>query len=405
MEVAGEARHDHPAIAMVTEQVAHRLADGALRGREPRTLRVRGVRQQQAHAAFAPPDLAEQREADVATVDGREVDLEVTRVHDRARGREEGRREAVRHRVRDRDELAVERTDAPALAVVQDDELGAVEHAGLLDAPAREGERQRRPVDGHRHVLEEVRQPAGMVLVRVREERRLDPVGVVDQVREVGQHDVDAGHVGVGEHEPAIDHEDAVVVLEAEAVAADLAHTAEQRDANIAGAHDVCDRIRWLSATRTSVTPDRMLGGRARSTAFCRGVAEPAGRTTAAARREPVVEVRVARGAHDVEARRAGDPAQFGVRALAHVPGATALGIERVVGMAAGEELHPPVERGRVRRLHDERTPFCEVLAQPGEEVLRGRVEVLEHLAAEDRVVAVEAVRAAFPGRRLRSNS
>ena len=59
---------------------------------------------------------------------------------------------------------------------------------------------------------------------------RLDAVGVLAQVGEVGQDEVDAGHVGVGEHDPAVDDEDAVVDLEAEAVAADLAEPAEEDD-------------------------------------------------------------------------------------------------------------------------------------------------------------------------------
>ena len=58
----------------------------------------------------------------------------------------------------------------------------------------------------------------------------LDPVGVLAQVREVGQHEVDARHVGLGEHDPAVDDEDAVVDLEAEAVAPDLAEPAEEDD-------------------------------------------------------------------------------------------------------------------------------------------------------------------------------
>ena len=71
-----------------------------------------------------------------------------------------------------------------------------------------------------------------MVLVRVGEEDALDPVGVLAQVREVGEDEVDAGHVGVGEHDPAVDDEDAVVDLEAEAVPADLPEPAEEDDPN-----------------------------------------------------------------------------------------------------------------------------------------------------------------------------
>ena len=137
--------------------------------------------------------------------------------------------ERVRHRVRDRDELAVERADPAPLAVVHRDELGAAEHPGLLDAVPGEAERQRRAVDRHRDVAQQEGEPAGVVLVRVREEDALDPVGVLAQVREVGEHEVDAGHVDVGEHDPAVDDEDAALDLEAEAVAPDLARARRGR--------------------------------------------------------------------------------------------------------------------------------------------------------------------------------
>ena len=57
-----------------------------------------------------------------------------------------------------------------------------------------------------------------------------DPIGVVAQVGEVRQHEVDAVHVGVGEHEAAVDEQEAVLLLEDHAVAADLAQPAEEGD-------------------------------------------------------------------------------------------------------------------------------------------------------------------------------
>ena len=74
--------------------------------------------------------------------------------------------------------------------------------------------------------------PARVVFVRVREEDRLDPIRVLAQVREVGKDEVDAGHVGVGEHDPAVDDQDPAVDLDAAAVAADLAEPAEEHDAD-----------------------------------------------------------------------------------------------------------------------------------------------------------------------------
>ena len=71
-----------------------------------------------------------------------------------------------------------------------------------------------------------------VVLVAVGDDAPLDAVGVLAQPREVGQHEVDAEHVGVGEHQPAVEQHDAPGQLDRRAVAADLAEPAEERDAD-----------------------------------------------------------------------------------------------------------------------------------------------------------------------------
>src|SRR5437762_13688516 len=62
------------------------------------------------------------------------------------------------------------------------------------------------------------------------EQARLDAIGVLAQECEVGQHEVDTGHVDLGEHEPAVEEEEAVVLFDDRAVAADLAQPAEEVD-------------------------------------------------------------------------------------------------------------------------------------------------------------------------------
>ncbi len=165
-----------------------------------------------------------------AAVDRREVELEVAGVEDHALRGVEGGGEAVGHRVGDGDELHVEGPDPAPLAVGDRDELGAVEQAGLLDAVAGQAEGERRAVDRERQLAQQVRQAADVVLVAVGGDAADDAVGVLAQVGEVGQHQVDAEHVEVGEHEPAVEEHDRALDLDAGAVAADLAQPAEERD-------------------------------------------------------------------------------------------------------------------------------------------------------------------------------
>ena len=190
---------------------------------------VGGVGQQQADALVAG-DRADAGQVGEAAVDRGEVELEVAGVQDHAlRGVERGG-EAVGHRVGDGDELHVERADHAALAVGDRDELGAVEQPGLLDAVAGQAEGERRAVDRERQLAQQERQAADVVLVAVGGDAAVDAVGVLAQVGEVGQHQVDPEHVEVGEHQPAVDEHDLAVELDAGAVAPDLAEAAEEGD-------------------------------------------------------------------------------------------------------------------------------------------------------------------------------
>ncbi|MEZ5180279.1 MAG: hypothetical protein R2702_00095 [Acidimicrobiales bacterium] len=185
--------------------------------------------EQEAHALVLG-DGAHDAEVGEAPVDRREVELPVPAVEDRALGRVERGGEAVGHRVGDRDELAVERAELPALAVGHDDHLGAVHQARLLDAARGEAERQRRADDRERQLPQGEGQGPVVVLVAVGDDAPLDVVGPLEQPREVGQDQVDPEHVGVGEHQPAVEEHDAPLDLDRRAVPADLPEPAEEGD-------------------------------------------------------------------------------------------------------------------------------------------------------------------------------
>ena len=108
----------------------------------------------------------------------------------------------------------------------------------LVELGARHRDRQLAAVDDRDLVLAEVadhpRQRAEMVLVAVRDHDRLDRVDVLAQVREVGQDEVDAHHLGRREAQAAVDDDDPAVVLDDRHVLADLADASEREDAEFA---------------------------------------------------------------------------------------------------------------------------------------------------------------------------
>ena len=124
----------------------------------------------------------------------------------------------------------VEGADGDLVARFEGDQRVVVELV-LLDLVAEQAAGQRRGVDGHaRELGEDVRQRADVVLVRMGDEERLDVGAPVLEVGDVGDDEVDAEHLLVGEHQSAVDHDDLVAVLEHVHVLADLAHPAERDD-------------------------------------------------------------------------------------------------------------------------------------------------------------------------------
>ena len=211
----------------------------------------------------------------------------------------------------------------PALAVAHRDELGPVGHAGLVHPVAGQGQGELGAVDGHREVAQQVGEAAGVVLVPVGEDDGVDPVGVLAEVGEVGQHQVDAGHVRIGEHDPDVEDEDPPVDLDAGAVPADLAQTAEEDDPHRSGPDEPSDS----RATRLPGSlPVRLALGRllVPSGPLPPGVPPLAGRVLLAG----FGAVPLAAGPPWLPRTAGASPVPFGVRQPTGAPGSSGLNFE-----------------------------------------------------------------------------
>ena len=262
VQMAGEARRDHPTAPALGEERAQHAPDGGLAGSVSRLLGVGRVGEEHADPGGAG-ELADSSQVGAPTVDRGEVELEVSAVQDDTLGGVHGDGVGVRHAVGDRDELDVELADRHPIVVDDDAQFGVAEQAGLLDPVAGEAESHRRAVDRHLDLAQQVLQSADVVLVTVRGDNRDDPPGVLAQVREVREHEVDAVHVRVGEHQAAVDEQDltvgtiarrATAELDRHAVAADLAEPAEEDDANGVAPDESRARPRWPGQPRAATS-------------------------------------------------------------------------------------------------------------------------------------------------------
>ena len=152
-------------------------------------------------------------------------------MHDDALRRMQRNSERLWHRVRDGDELDVEGPNLAPLAVFHRNKFCATEESGFFDAMTGKPQREGRAVDGEAQFAQQIAERANVIFVGMGSNAANDAMGVFAQVREVGQHKIDAVHTNVGEHKTAIEHEELVVLLKHHAVPTDLTQPAEKRNA------------------------------------------------------------------------------------------------------------------------------------------------------------------------------
>ena len=165
-----------------------------------------------------------------ATINGGQIQLEIARVQDHTLVGVEGGDVARRDRVGDRQEFAVERSDIHSVPVVDRTQLGVFLQPSLAELVVDHAEGERRPVDRHRQVREQIGQRADVVLVGVGGDARFHPVGIVEQIRKIRKDRIDPGEIVAAEHLAAVEDDDAPFGLDRRTVAADLAKAAEEGD-------------------------------------------------------------------------------------------------------------------------------------------------------------------------------
>ncbi len=286
VDVRREARHDD-APAAAREDLLQVRADDRLRGREARPVHVRRVAAQQQHALA--PEFREPRDVGGSPVHGRLVELVVAGDQDRAEVGTERDRGRVGDRVRHVHELQRERSELDRFPRFGLDHLD-VAQAVLVELRACHRGRQRACVDRCVELAAELaqhpRQRAEVVLVAVRDDDRLDVGGALAQIAEVGQHEVDADHLGGREAQPDVDHDDPAVVLDDRHVLADLAEAAERQHAQ---RHAPAPPRRAVVGAEMRVTRVRRPAGRGVRASAGSSPSPPAwrGRAAAAALRLP----------------------------------------------------------------------------------------------------------------------
>ena len=227
VHVAGEAGHDDP-LLRGPEDLGQHGRDLPLAGHDAGNLGIGGIRHQQVNALGANP--REPAKIGQPAVERQLVHLEVAGVQDHPGAGADTDRERIGDGVIDREKFKVKGPERIPGACCH--LLGDWRDAVLSELATDEAKRQLRA--DQRDVLalaEEVRHPADVVLVRMREDDRLDLVQPVLDRGEVRQDQVNPGLIRLGEEHAAVHDEQAPGALKDRHVAADLAEPAQRDDA------------------------------------------------------------------------------------------------------------------------------------------------------------------------------
>ena len=205
-------------------------------------LRVRRVRHHHEHALVA--ELAEAAEIRHLAVNRRIVELEVARMHDHAERCLDGEADRIWNRMIHTDETDAEAADIDDVALHDGMEHRGVD-AVLFETSLEDAEREARAVDRNADLLEHIRQRADMILMAVREHDGLDLVAVLEEIRDIRNHEIDAEHILLGEHQAGINEQDLILIADDRHILANLSQTAERND------------LQFLISLRQKITPPK----------------------------------------------------------------------------------------------------------------------------------------------------
>jgi hypothetical protein len=156
-------------------------------------------------------------------------------MQDHTLGGVEGDGHGLGHRVGGGDELHLARADAYSLTVLHRYERRLLTQSGFLHPMPGQADGQLGAVNGSLQVAQQVGQAPGVILMPMGEDDPVHLVGSLPQVGELGEDQVDPGHIGIGEHDPAVENDDAAVDLNTGTVAPDFPETSKKDNSDRLG--------------------------------------------------------------------------------------------------------------------------------------------------------------------------
>ena len=225
---ARRERRDHELARGAAEDLLEAVEDVALGSRVAAAVGVGAVGEERQDAAR--PELGEPVQVERLAVERRLIDLEVARMDDRARRRVNRQRQAVGDAVRHAQELDAERAGGHRLPRLDDRQAPVEIDAVLVELRFDQRQGEFRAEHGAVDAIGDVGDGADVVLVPVRQDETDDAALVGVERREIGDDEVDAEQLGLGEHHAGVDEQSFAATGDDQHVHAEFADTTERKD-------------------------------------------------------------------------------------------------------------------------------------------------------------------------------
>src|SRR5215831_3745488 len=216
---------DEQAPVGAGEDLVKASPHGALAGRVTAALGVGGILQQSQHVLFFAV-FGKGVQIEQAIVGGSRIDFEIAGVNQHAQRSVDGQGHAVHQAVRYLDGIDGERSQVEARARANLAQIGVVQQVVLVELVLHQGQRELGAKYRHSEFGKDPRQRANMVFVAVGKDNPAHLLAVFDEVGNVGNDDINAEKLGLGEHQSRIDHDDVIAPAHGHTVHAELAQAA-----------------------------------------------------------------------------------------------------------------------------------------------------------------------------------
>src|SRR6266853_2823503 len=200
----------------------------ALTRRVTLSLDVSRILQESQHSLFAV--LRKTVQIKQTVISGSRVNFEVARMQHHAKWGVDGQGDAIDQAVRYLQRMNRKRPNFKPLSGTNLAQIGIIQQLMLVKFIFDISQRELGAPDRNIQFAEYPGQRADVIFVAVGKHDAAHILAIFEEIRNVGNDDIDAQQLGFGKHQPRVDHDNVIAKADGHAVHTELAHPAERNN-------------------------------------------------------------------------------------------------------------------------------------------------------------------------------